>query len=311
MATPAPPIEIITRSKRYPPANRCIYCDRKSVKRTVEHIIPFGLAANSLTIGAASCKRCQEKIKTFETHCLRHMWWPFRTQIGVPSRGKETPENFRLRKARITEVHPDGSIEYKKLSVTPLPPNEFPLYYVAYRFPSPGVLIGRDPAIPISFEAWVAHSEERVLAHIQDREAVNLGPGEPGPFLALLAKMAHGFAVAELGANAFHPVLRECIRGHTPPSGHWVGGDPENPALEPSFHKIGIHFEHVDATCYVVVTIRLFCFVGTPQYRVVVGALAGPPDQLSLAKQTVHTIEIKKPPPIGKLTPLTFAITGI
>jgi hypothetical protein len=237
MATPAPPIEIITRSKRYPPANRCIYCDRKSVKRTVEHIIPFGLAANSLTIGAASCKRCQEKIKTFETHCLRHMWWPFRTQIGVPSRGKETPENFRLRKARITEVHPDGSIEYKKLSVTPLPPNEFPLYYVAYRFPSPGVLIGRDPAIPISFEAWVAHSEERVLAHIQDREAVNLGPGEPGPFLALLAKMAHGFAVAELGANAFHPVLRECIRGHTPPSGHWVGGDPENPPWSRHFTR--------------------------------------------------------------------------
>jgi hypothetical protein len=305
------PIKIVTPSKRYPAAESCIYCGRKGIERTAEHIVPFGLAANSLVIGKASCKRCQRNTHAFETHCLRQMWWPFRTAIGAPSRGKEKPEAFSLRTAKVTKIDMQDfpNVEVEDPSVIPLSPRDYPLYYMTHRFPPPGVLIGRDPDEMVSYEAWVAYDPDEFRKHIpKDKDGIDLGPGQPEPFLRLLAKMAHGFAVAELGQPSFDPVLREFIRDMPLRAANWIGGDLENPPREPALHRIGIHFEQVGTVRYVVVTIRLFCFLGTPQYHVVVGSLKGEPDERLLAKQTVHAIEIEQAVPLAEFVPLTNTI---
>ncbi len=186
------PIQIATAPKKYKPVRQCIYCGRRSGKISTEHILAFGLAADSPVLPNASCRRCSEKTRDFETACLRHMWWPFRTSIGAPSRGKEKPDSFLLRTAKVTNVSEDGYIQYDDKMETSVAPAEYPLYYFAYKFPQPGVLVGRAPRANITYEAWMAYSEEEMRKAVkEDREAVRLGPGVPEAFCRLLAKTAH------------------------------------------------------------------------------------------------------------------------
>src|SRR5262245_41775945 len=129
------PIEIATPPKRYRPAGRCIYCGRRATKLSKEHIIPYGLAANSLVLPSASCRRCQQQTRDFETICLRHMWWPFRTRIGAPSRGKEKPTEFELKNIRVRGINDDGSLDYERTGITKIVPEQYPLIYIAFAFP--------------------------------------------------------------------------------------------------------------------------------------------------------------------------------
>jgi hypothetical protein len=79
-------LEIATPDRFYPSPHRCIYCGRKAGKLTKEHIIPFGLAGDALVLRKGSCRKCADETKKHETSVLRHMWWPFRTHIGIPTR---------------------------------------------------------------------------------------------------------------------------------------------------------------------------------------------------------------------------------
>src|SRR5262245_13576001 len=133
-----PSIEIATPNQYFEPPGRCIYCRRKSLKLTKEHIIPFGLAANSLVFGKASCVKCAKKTHAFETFCLRQMWWPFRTRLGIPSRNKEHPETFAIQHT-VPKSFTDGWIEPLRSDVEHVPVSDFPLHYFAYHFAPPGV----------------------------------------------------------------------------------------------------------------------------------------------------------------------------
>jgi hypothetical protein len=304
------PLEITTPPKRYAPANQCIYCGRKTISRHKEHIIAYALAGDSLVFPMASCSHCQNKINEFESNCLRSRWWPFRVRIGAPSRGKEPPEAFRVRKIKVTSVNERGEITYDKAGTEEVRPHEHPFLYITYRFPPPGVLSGRDPSANVKFTitALFAYEEARKYT-AKDKEGFDLGPGQPDQLLQLLAKVAHGYAVAELGIGSFQPSLTKFIRGLFPFTAyHWIGSDPEvPPASSQSLHEIGLHIEQIGPAAYVVVTFRLFSFLPTPQYRIVVGELERPFDQRTLLKQVSHTIEIKAPPPITEVDPFAGA----
>jgi len=307
----AKPIEIGTAPKLYKPARQCIYCGRHATKLTQEHIIPYGLAADSLKLPAASCERCAEKTKQFETICLRHMWWPFRTKIGAPSRGKEKPESFLMRSIKVREVKADGTLDYEHGTTTSVSPERFPLIYVAFTFPAPAVLVDRDPSAPVDYAIWAAHNPDEMKAlGLKDKEGFRIAPGEPEAFSRLLAKIAHAYAAAELGLDALEPALARYIMGNPMPALKWIGGDTIVQPPRPVLHDIRWRIQQVGAINYVVVDLRLFSFLGSPQYHVVVGELKRPLDQLPFLKQPLYTIDIQPPLPSGELMPFGDAIRG-
>jgi hypothetical protein len=242
----------------------------------------------------------------FETVCLRHMWWPFRIKIGAPSRGKEKPETFMLRRVTVKGINADGSLDYVQGTETAVPPDQFPLVYVAFKFPAPGILIGRNPDMPVDYEIWTAHNPDEVRGVIgKDKEGFKIAPGAPVEFSRLLAKIAHAYAVAELGLGAFEPALAGYIRKHPMRALEWIGGDNDLPPSRPALHDIRWRIQcGVDARQFVVVDLRLFSFVGSPQYHIVVGELKCPLDQLPFLEQPLYTIDIKPPLPRGEIIPL-------
>ncbi len=91
-------------------------------------------------------------------------------------------------------------------------------------------------------------------------------------FCLTLAKVAHSFAIAELGLSAFDPFLADMIR-HKDVSNRaeFIGGGEGNEPSSTELHDVamatGIGFE----PSVVVVRVRLFAVLGTPTYHVAVG----------------------------------------
>lgn len=315
MAKVNAPVEIVTPSRAYKPVGQCIYCGRRATKLSREHIIPFGLAANALVLPAASCSRCAEETRDFETACLRHMWWPFRTHIGAPSRGRDRPEKFRVRTMRVDKQNSDGTIEYQRLDEIDVDPSDYPFLYYAYDFPPPGLLIGRHRDADLTFDTWALIDLEALKRYAPgEGEGIRLGPSETTHFCKMLAKIAHGYAIAELGLGAFDPHLSGYIRGeHLDGEPQWIGGDIDAHRHAPNtrFHQIGWEVETVAGHHYLVVRLRLFCGIGAPAYRVVVGDLKRPLNELPFLTQPLRTIDIKGPLPVSHLIPITQTQMGI
>lgn len=90
----------------------------------------------------------------------------------------------------------------------------------------------------------------------------------------MLAKIAHSFAVAELGLDKFEPRLVSLITRGDISTMNLVGGDDAlNDGERPSeaLHELALGYQRINGTAYVVARIRLFASSGGPFYSVVVG----------------------------------------
>jgi hypothetical protein len=87
-------------------------------------------------------------------------------------------------------------------------------------------------------------------------------------FLRMLAKIAHGAAVAELGSDAFDPVLIDIILGRSSYCGHYVGS-PWSWRTRKSETLHGVRLEIRNG--WLVAFVQLFARYHAPWYYVVVG----------------------------------------
>src|SRR5207248_3121126 len=99
-----------------------------SNKLSLEHIIPFGIAGNSLMLPKASCQSCAKITSQVEQACLRHLWWPLRTRMGAPTgQPKERPTTFKLRRVLKNGpevLGPDGPVPL--VGVSDIAAEEYP-----------------------------------------------------------------------------------------------------------------------------------------------------------------------------------------
>jgi hypothetical protein len=95
-------------------------------------------------------------------------------------------------------------------------------------------------------------------------------------FGRMLAKIAHSYAIANLGITGFKPLLPDLILGKSAAAPWLIGGDASGPVpdTEPCLHNVYLQNCLTAGIEYVLVAIRLFCFVGMPRYHVVVGEVA-------------------------------------
>lgn len=217
-----------------------------------------------------------------------------------------------LRRMTVKGIDDDGTITgYDKESETAVPPDKFPLIYSALKLPVPGILIGRDPNAQVDYEIWAGYNVDEFKAlGLKDKEGIRIAPVAEVEFTRLLAKIAHAYAVAELGFDAFEHALSLYIRNRPMKALEWIGGDIEIPPPRAGLHDIRWRIQRAGDSHYVVVDLRLFSFVGSPQYHVVVGALKRPLDQFPFLEQPLHTIDVKGALPLGEFVPILGDIGG-
>lgn len=266
----------IKRVQEYPSLGFCIYCRRGNVRLYPEHIIPHGIAGDAFILLEGSCRPCGNMTGRFEQSTLRHAWWPFRSKLGAPtSKPKDRPKLFTLRDARI-------NLETGKPEITgerQVPLNEFPTSLVAMQFPEPGLIAGRPHTFNIEGSIWRTIGEPEKHA-LSPGEGLQLGRFHPGEFCRMLAKIAHSYASA-VYRELFKPSLRKIIKGNLNSATFWIGGvAPLAPPDNGILHKVGHQIVAKDGKSYVVVSLRLFAFMGTPEYLIVAGEFLGRDDQI-------------------------------
>ena len=279
------PADILTKMKRVHIYGReydregwngCIYCNETPEARlTIEHIIPESLGG-TLTIENASCTTCAHQTHAFEGHACNFLR-PVRRQMGLPQkhRGAKARENRRGERFVLM-------LDKNRVKV---PIEEFPALLMSLVFPFPGILLNQKPEDkPLTGGVYSAELMEgfgeklnRIRAKYRANSIAIMGiePGARGQqddFGRMLAKIAHSYAVAELGCGNFHPFLVDVIRGVKPYYlpyfiGSGIGKSPPFSDL----HQIEIDGTGLGMGALVVVKIRLFSNRDTPTHYVVVG----------------------------------------
>jgi hypothetical protein len=257
-------MESIEGPTTYDPVGACIYCGTCEGQLTREHIIPLGLGGNWV-LPQASCNACAAITRDIEQFCLRPMLGPFRIRLKLPTRRpKERPATLP-----IEYVRTDG--ERERSSV---PSEQFPGVCFGFRWPAPGLLRGQPPTENFEGDLVVRYIESEMRVHATpDRRKVKLGAINMLLFARMLAKIAHSYAVANLGLNAFTPLLPDLILGKSAVAPWLVGGDTSGsvPATQQDLHSVYLQNCMTAGVEYTLVAVRLFGFVGMPRYHVVVG----------------------------------------
>ena len=103
---------------------------------------------------------------------------------------------------------------------------------------------------------------------------MNRGGLHVDEFARFLAKIAHVYAVAELGLDAFKPVLVNAILDKPPMLLSYYVGGPISDRTEKEqvdLHELEIFRYPFDGRQLVIVRIQLFAFYNFPAYELVVG----------------------------------------
>ncbi len=287
-------LTIANEPRSYPSPKLCIYCGSVSGALSDEHILAHGLAGDSLIFKNASCPKCAKATESFETVCLRHLWWPFRTKIGAPNSGKQTPETFSLKRMKVTSYDKGrDEITYDQLGMEDLTPEEYPLFFQTFDFPEPGIIANRVSSENVEYRIWCKIDDsEFKKSKAREGEGFRLGPGKPEAVCKILAKIAHGYAVAEIGFGNFEPLLAEYICGRQLDRLQFIGGLGFKPKLTTALHKLSLKQQTMNGVNYVVVDIRLFACIETPSYRVIVGKLDLTPHNRVQIKPRNFRVEI-------------------
>jgi hypothetical protein len=248
----------------------CIYCGAPGT--STEHVIPIGLSGPQV-LTRASCDACAKVTSRFERELLRGPLLPMRTVLELFTRDpKDRPTTFPA-----TLVFEDGRRERRDVPAAAYPATLFlpPLM-------PPPFLTGESRPMQMVEPQWVRGftDPEAVRAYVGSVGAKTLSFESnirAQPLAQLVAKIAHGFAVGQLGLQALGEVLLPSVTAGADVEelGPYVGGRPE---LEPPVEDLHVVQVKVRADGLVGVTVRLLARYGAPTYMVVVshGSTATP-----------------------------------
>jgi hypothetical protein len=263
-----------------PLQGRCIYCGKKPPQAllTREHIIPDGIGGN-LVLPDGSCRECADSFKSFESSVINTSFGMARASLGV--RAKKRRGKKRQPKTHYTTYDYEGRRGTEALH--PITPQMPSIIVTASNNSRARILTGdTSPAPDIAVHiASLKHQE------IPDQRtiAASIHPGEVSRFVA---KIAHCYSVAAFGVGEFRPYLLEFIQSagskiaYT--NAHLIGSAPRTPNAN-ILHEISVTV--VERTCsqlplmpastkqLAVVTVKLFCPYGIPDYEIVAGEIPG------------------------------------
>jgi hypothetical protein len=263
--------------KVYAPARKCIYCGSHE-GLSDEHIIPYGLGGQWI-LPKASCPRCASVTSAFEGTCLHPMFGPFRMYYDFPTRRRGArPKTLPLKVKR--RSGDDWTFAEVEQEVYP-----FLILFPHYTLPDAISGLTSERRDSATKRHWIRGVSFRygLFVHLEEL-ARTLGVVEIMPtakvqtheFSLLLAKIAHAFAVAELGGNAFHAFLPAMIMdADTSNSANYVGGLPAVEPRSSNLHEVFFDSGVCTEPDIIAVRIRLIASAETPTYYVAVGRARG------------------------------------
>ncbi|WP_162936453.1 hypothetical protein [Pannonibacter phragmitetus] len=200
-----------------------------------------------------------------------------RAVISAPTRRpKDKPKKLSIGCSRFATFAPGEQASY--LGEAEVDVANFPVAYVTLHLDLPGLLWGLPLGTPLIWEMWhhIAITGETDPFKL-GANAARIASINPYRTAQYLARIAFAYAVAEEGAGSFTPLVLDLIFARTNFFRHWVGGELLVPPSDPSsLHQLSHAWVTVKGIAYLVVTIRLFCFLGSPIHYVVVGCKKGP-----------------------------------
>lgn len=261
--------------KKYESVGKCIYClsDRYSSSRHhlgLEHIIPESIGGH-LRLPLASCEECERRINTVETFVAKQMLEVLRYKLGI--RGK--PGKKRSKKRRMSERVAFWTCGQARTF-------DVPLSMVPYRAllptpPIPGILkdknLTRSNVLRYSFFDLFKEEEIERLKSVYSATAIRIRVGKIAtePYMRFCAKIAHSFAVAELGLARFKPLLIPFILGNSEHGGSFLVGTSSRIWTSSKRHVIVLTSEEYGGLNYWVCRLQIFADLGFPEYILFVG----------------------------------------
>jgi hypothetical protein len=257
----------------YPPIGRCIYCGETDPplevgRFTDEHIIPLSLGGN-LLLPQASCKKCEKIInQQIETPVCSQEWGLLRAKRKFPSRNK---------KKRAAKAY--QKIGLNNGSEMNIPLADYATPVCLYKFGPARILTGLPPGTDhLRWTVCILTDHEEQMAMQRKYPEWDRRHGfkaQPYPFARLIAKIGYAYAVAELGPDAFRPLVTDIILGKSEDYFFTVGGSFDIlEAIPGGDHVTDISLMFVSAEkAHVRVEVRLFSQISAPGYHVVVGEI--------------------------------------
>lgn len=249
-------------ARTFSPVGGCIYC-RKSADEVAledEHILPLGLGG-MWVLPKASCRECAAITGKDEARVLRGGLRAARQVLEYPSRSPKGPERlplFCVNDDEDSQLLVD--IEHYPILL------QLPRYAGPLLVQLPGHL-----TTPESPWAQMLRLDPAVLHDEYGIRSCAVSCIDAHAFARMLAKVAHGLAVAELGRGGFVPYLPPVILGNDPQFLKFVGSVQEaEPATTESFAMNLATFGEAPNRV-ITAQLRLFADRGAPGYRIIVG----------------------------------------
>jgi hypothetical protein len=278
MLPPDPDRQIFNIATRYAAVGRCIYApvgETHCGHLEIEHIIPLAMQG-SRELPASSCRKCAETINKFETRYFRGTMETARDHMGLKGRQKHK------RRDRLPIRFMDGG-------TMSIPIDQHPSVLIMPQLLRPGFRAGFRPSDDL--EIGVTPHLSPMTSDLHQRayrigKPINLTRGiDALDCYRQIAKIAHAFAVAELGLGGIASLLLNLIYGRPPMlAAYLIGSSSTHEPPSDQLHEIGFGDPfYLDGHEMVVVRIRLFAFLsGSPTHFALVGVRPPPmPDRNS------------------------------
>jgi hypothetical protein len=252
----------------YPAVGRCIYCGATS-DLTDEHIVPQGLGG-TLLLPKSSCRSCAAHTGAIEQRVLRGLLGAPRRILGITGRKRKQKQVV----FPVTFVNDDGSAVIESVDIS-----RHPTIIHLPIFGAPRVIRSDPLPLPAYCGVW-AMSLVDLAPFRKDKEVNFRSPTiDTLEFCQFLAKIAHGFAAAEV-LDLIQPCLPQFVARRFAPDEKFpgcyehVGGSPVMYPAEPVLHSFRLVLISNTGKQYAAVQLRLFAYLGTPVYTVIIGELA-------------------------------------
>lgn len=254
--------------KVYSPVGCCIYCGKAEGPLQDEHIVAYGLGGN-LVLQKSSCQDCADITSRIEDFCLSRIFGRVRAHLNVRTRRKKKRERKLNQPTPLEIMMPGGGKNWISIPFADHPP-----VMCMYHFPRPYKPLRIADPPTIQHKAWIKGFDRNSIEEPEKFGGIGYKAGESSPMLLaqMLAKIAHSYAVAEMGLNTFTPLLQDFILGKRLRLNEFVGGNMNETPPLPIRNALNIRrVIEVDGREYIAVDIRLFADQGAPEYYVLAG----------------------------------------
>ena len=154
-----------------------------------------------------------------------------------------------------------------------IPKADDPFVILIPRFNLPGILTGAPATEKFHLMGISTYiNSSKPIPTVEGKQTLLMQPLNPGIVCRSVAKMAHCAAVAELGFDAFTPLLPDIILGNSANISHLVGSTTGRTRKRDKLHEIILFIR----SGYLVATVQLFARFGLQPFLVVVGMASEP-----------------------------------